>query len=116
VRTAIAAQDECVAPRLDQAPRLVVIDSDASVAEPVESIDIRQWPAHGRAYRLTLLNIDALICRGVSSFDQAGFDANGVRLIDGVSGPIAAVVTAVQLGTIAAGHSYWSQAPGETLP
>jgi len=108
VRVAIAVQNDFVSPRLDQAPRLVVIDSNDAAQNHLEEVDITGWPAHGRASRLAVMGVDTMICGGVSSFDEAGFDATAVRLINGVSGPIIAVIDAVRQGTIADGQSYWT--------
>lgn len=113
MRVAIAAQSDFVAPRLDRAPQLFVIECDGAAQNRVDVVNITLWPAHGRASRLALMRINAVICGGISAFDAAGFEATSVKLIAGVSGPISKVIDAVRRGTIAVGQSYWKPARGD---
>jgi predicted Fe-Mo cluster-binding NifX family protein len=111
VKVAIAVQNDSVCPRLDRAQQLIVIETHGPREQHRTRLDIRTWPAHGRAERLARLGVDAVVCGGVCGFDEAGFDASTTRLISGVAGPIEAVIEALSSGTIEPNHDYWRQEP-----
>ena len=115
-KVALAVQNDAVCPRLDCAQRLIVLDVRDAAEQSREVLDITDWPARGRAGRLTGLGVGTLVCGVLCRFDEAGFDASGVRLVPGVSGPTDAVVRAVCSGTIEPRHDYWQEDCGPGVP
>ena len=109
MKVTLAVQNDAICPRLDCAQRLIVLDVRDSAEQSREVLDITDWPARGRAGRLAGLGVDTLVCGVLCRFDEAGFDASGVRLVPGVSGPIDAVVRAICSGTIEPRHDYWQE-------
>ena len=109
MKVGIVAHDGVVSPRLDQALSLVIVEVVPPGTPSIRAIDISGWPPHGRVMRLTEYDIETVICGGLCSFDEAGFDASSVRLINGVSGPLNAVIDAVCQGTVGAGQNYWTR-------
>jgi len=84
-----------------------VIDVQGHREEGREILDITAWPAHGQATRVAQLGVDLLVCGGLSSFDEAGFEESPVRLVSQVAGPVDAVIQAVLSGAISPGQDYW---------
>jgi predicted Fe-Mo cluster-binding NifX family protein len=113
VKVAIVVQNGSVSPRFDRAPQLLVIETNGADTACVDTFDITIWPAHGRATRLAWLGMDMVVCGGVSSFDEAGFDDSEVQLIKGVSGPANLVIEAVHRRTIVSGQSFWGHKAGQ---
>jgi len=106
-----------VSQRLDCADELVVLDHGQDRSWRRRSISLSEWQEHGRLARLEALQVDRLVCGGVSNFDKAGWENSGVGLLLNVAGPIEPVVTAVFAGVIAPGQSYWDRLhTGNRLP
>jgi predicted Fe-Mo cluster-binding NifX family protein len=112
LKVALAVQREAVCPRLDCARELLVLGIRGQVVHSREVLDIQDWPTRGRAARLASLGIELLVCGGLCPFDEAGFDASGVRLMQAVSGPVEAVIRAICSGTIEACRDYWQEGGG----
>jgi hypothetical protein len=109
MKVALAVQNDAICPRLDCAQRLIVLDVRGSAEQSREVLDIRDWPARGRARRLVDLGVDTFVGGVLCRFDEAGFDASGIRLVCGVSGPIETVVRAICSGAIESCHDYWKE-------
>jgi len=109
MKVALAVQNDAVCPRLDCAQRLIVLDVRDSAEQSREVLDITDWPARGRAARLADLGVDTLVCGVLCRFDEAGFDASGIRLVCGVSGPVETVVRAIHSRTIEPDRDYWQE-------
>ena len=115
MKVALAIQRDAVCPRLDCAQRIILLHVHDSAEPYREVLDISGWPARGRAGRLARLGVEVVICGGLCGFDEAGFDASGIRLISGVAGPIEEVIRAVCSGTIERDHDYWKEMGWRTL-
>ena len=109
MKVALAVQNDAICPRLDCAQRLIVLDIRGSAEHFRKVLDITDWPARGRAARLADLGVDMLVCGVLCRFDEAGFDASGIRLMCGVSGPIETVVRAIISRTIEPDQDYWQE-------
>ncbi len=116
MKAAIAAHHDLICPRLDRAHRLIVVEVRDSLEQCRETLDISAWPAHGRAERLARLGVEVVVCGGVHTFDEAGFDSSTVRLISGVAGPVETVIGALCVGTIEHDHDYWGEQTGTRIP
>ena len=116
MKVALAVQNDAICPRLDCAQRLIVLDVQGSTEQSREILDIADWPARGRAGRLADLGIDTLVCGVLCRFDEAGFDASGVRLVYGVTGPVDVVIRAICSGTVEPDHDYWQEECGSGAP
>ena len=109
MKVALAVQNDAVCPRLDCAQRLIVLDTRDSAEQSRQVLDITDWPARGRAGRLADLRVDTLVCGVLCRFDEAGFDASGIHLVCGVSGPIETVIRAIHSRTIEPDRDYWQE-------
>ncbi len=109
MKVAVAVQNDAICPRLDCAQCLIVLDVRRSAEQSRKVLDVTDWPARGRAGRLAQLGVDVVICGGLCGFDEAGFDASGIRLISGVAGPIEEVIRVVCSGAIERDHDYWKE-------
>ena len=107
MKVALAVQNDAICPRLDCARCLIVLDIRGSAEQSREVLDITDWPARGRATRLADLGVDTLVCGALCRFDEAGFDASGIRLVCGVSGPIETAIRAIISRTIEPDRDYW---------
>jgi len=96
-----------VCQRLDCADALVVLYVGDDRACERLTLNLRDWQVRGRSARIAAQGVDQLIYGGVSSFDGAGLENSGVRLISNVSGPVDAVIEAILSEAVASGQSYW---------
>jgi len=108
MRFAIAICKDRVCQRLDCADALVVLDVHDDRTFDRRTLDLHDWHVHGRSARIEALGVDQLVYGGISSFDGAGLENSGVRLISNVSGPVGAVVDAILSDVIASGQNYWA--------
>jgi len=107
MRVAIATSEQSVCPRLDCADQLVLLEIGCTTGWTRRVIDLRGWSPHGRGARIAGLGVHRLVCGALSRLDEAGLRDGGAELVCGVSGPVEAVVMAVESGALAPEHNYW---------
>jgi predicted Fe-Mo cluster-binding NifX family protein len=100
VRIALPVWNQRVSPLLDAASQLHVVES--GVIETPSSFDLRltDKTISRRCMVVRSLQIDVVICGGVSEPFQKELEASGVRVVSGIAGPVDDVIEAFFLGAL----------------
>lgn len=100
MRLAIPEFQGRVSPAFDSCLRLLIVDKEVGGSARVTALDWSSLPRGARASRLKLLDVEALICGGISSWLAERVESNGIRVISWISGEIQQVLEAFFTGRL----------------
>lgn len=89
-----------LAPVFDCCRKIVIIDHGPEIDQIISEEDWSELGAHARAQRLRELNIEALVCGGISSRMEAQLKVMDISIYPWISGEVSQVLKALRDGTI----------------
>ena len=100
MRLAIPEFHGRVSPAFDSCHRLLIVDKVVGTAEQVTALNWSSLHRGTRASRLKHLDVEVLICGGISNWLAGRVEDEGIRVIAWVSGEIPQVIEAYFLSRL----------------
>ena len=95
---AISIWEDKISPLLDTASKLLIIENETQKESPRYEVYLLKQDISKKCRFMQSLNIDVLICGGVSRQFSEMLKASGIEVISGISGPARDVLEAYQQG------------------
>jgi len=115
MRIAVSIWDDKVSPVLDTASKLLVIESDVQKESSRFEVYLLEQDISRRCHFIRGLNINVLICGGVSRQLSGILEASGINVISGISGPAEDIIEVYLQGTLGDSMFFMPGCSGHTL-
>jgi len=100
MRVAVSCSDGRISPVFDWAKAMVVVDQDGTVETGRQHKSLEGIQPLHRPGELSRLNIEVLLCGGISARIAEAFAAKGIRVVAGLTGDIDEVLSAFANGRL----------------
>lgn len=100
MRIAVSIWEDKISPLLDTASKLLVIENALQREISRFEVYLLEQDISRRCHFIRGLNINVLICGGVSRQLSGMLEASGINVISGISGPVEEIIEAYLQGTL----------------